>query len=118
MENIFIKKAYDLINNIYKICALLPMKENFGLYSQTTRASVSILCNYVEGQQRTRKEFLHFLLISKGSIEETKILLNIIKFNYNINTDLEIIKCDELGKMLHGLIKHIKYKLNNPMSDV
>jgi four helix bundle protein len=58
----FTKEIYQLTNNF-------PNRENYGLKNQTTRAAVSIMSNIAEGFHRySKKEFIKFLIISRGSI--------------------------------------------------
>jgi len=60
----FTKKIYQITNNF-------PNSENYGLKSQITRSSVSIMSNIAEGFHRySKKEFINFLIISRGSIAE------------------------------------------------
>ena len=62
----------------------------------------------------TRKEFINFLVIARGSVEECKYLLllsNDLKYleisNYNDFKD----KFDKLGKMINALLASLKRKL-------
>jgi four helix bundle protein len=101
------EKAHKLVLNIYKITALFPSEEKFGLISQMRRAAYSIPVNIVEGhKRRSRKEYLHFLNIADGSLEEIKyfILLS-YDLNYCKKENFLILnnQCDEIGRMLWGL---------------
>lgn len=59
------KKGMDLVEDIYRITALLPVEEKFGLTSQIRRAAVSIVSNIAEGAARKNtKEYIQFLYIS------------------------------------------------------
>ena len=59
------QKAMDLSVEIYKITAVLPEEEKFGLCSQMRRAVISIPSNIAEGHsRRAKKEFIHFLRIA------------------------------------------------------
>ena len=57
----------EFLKLIYVITKKFPKEELFGITSQMRRATVSILLNIAEGSSRTRKDFAHFLTLSKGS---------------------------------------------------
>ena len=62
------------------------MTKKFGLVSQMRRAAVSIPSNIAEGHARSssRKEFKHFLMISRGSSAELDTQLKIcLRVNYS-----------------------------------
>ena len=98
-------RSKELILKIYKFCEQLPEKEKFGLWSQITRASVSIASNIAEGQQRTDKEFVHFLRIARGSIKELEIQLYICKEYYKIESPEIFELLDILGGMTYRLMQ-------------
>ena len=79
-----------------------------GLYSQMTRAAVSIPSNIAEGAERkTQKDFVHFLYIAKGSAAELRTQLYIageLKIISKDDMQMLIRECKELSKMLKGLI--------------
>ncbi len=81
MDLIVWQKSHQLTLDVYRTTSLFPNSEKFGLVSQMRRAAYSIPSNIVEGHSRkSRKEFLQFLSIAKGSLEELKYS---IIFNYN-----------------------------------
>lgn len=105
------QRAKTLAIEIYSLTDGYPIKENFGLTSQTNRAAVSIAANIAEGSSRSsRKDFAHFLEIAIGSAFELQTLLE-IAFNreyieddsYNNAKD----NLEELAKMLFGLKRKI-----------
>jgi four helix bundle protein len=70
--------------------------------------------NIAEGKGRnSKKEFVHFLYIARGSLYETLTLLEIFKIRNWLNAeafiDLEH-KSNEIAKMLKGLINSISYR--------
>ena len=70
----------ELVKEVYRIAALLPDHERYGLKSQICRAAVSIPSNIAEGCSRSsEKEFKRYLEISMGSLFETETLLVIIQ---------------------------------------
>jgi len=59
------------VTEIYKISAIFPSEEKFGLCSQLQRASVSVVSNIAEGVSRlSDKEKIRFIEISYGSLME------------------------------------------------
>ncbi|MBT3348798.1 four helix bundle protein [bacterium] len=105
------QKAFDLSVQIYEKTKQFPPDERFGLVSQMRRAAVSIVSNIAEGHGRsTNKEFSYFLKISIGSCNEleTQIFLS-QKLKY-IHEPASISlqnNCNEVIKMLHGLLKKL-----------
>ena len=70
--------AIDLVKRIYLVTNIGPLKTDFGLKDQLRRASVSIPTNVAEGFERaSRKEYLMFLNIAKGSAGELRSLLRV-----------------------------------------
>ena len=72
--------AVDLAQLVYKTTDRFPTKEQFGLANQARRAAVSIPSNIAEGAARqTKKEFVQFLHISKGSLSELDTQLELAR---------------------------------------
>jgi four helix bundle protein len=66
------KTAHQMTLAVYKVTQNFPKSEQFGLTSQVRRSGASLPTNIIEGQARQyKKEFVQFLYISKGSLEET-----------------------------------------------
>jgi four helix bundle protein len=111
-ELIVWQKAMDLTVQIYKITAKLPKEELFSLTNQMRRAAVSIPSNIAEGQARhSRKEFLQFIGIAKGSKAELETqLLLCQKIGYLIDTDISeaMNLLQEVGKMLNVLARKLR----------
>jgi four helix bundle protein len=106
------QKSHDLTLEIYRITSKFPAEERYGLTSQLRRAAYSIPSNIVEGHSRkSRKEFLQFLNIAKGSLEELKYFL-ILSFDlkyvdYNTKIDIEQ-KAEEVSKILYSFTNSLK----------
>ena len=67
------QKAHEFVLAVYRACASFPEYERRGLWSQFTRAAVSIPANIAEGQKKLGKaDKLRFMNISQGSIEECR----------------------------------------------
>lgn len=74
------KLSHHLVLDIYKLSEQFPKEENFIIKSQILRAAISIPANIAEGIGRsTRKEYIHFLVISRGSLNEVNYFLLLIK---------------------------------------
>jgi len=70
--------ADDLAVMVYQKTKDFPREELYGLTSQLRRAAVSTPTNIAEGAGREHKrEYLHFLYISRGSLGETRYLLHL-----------------------------------------
>jgi four helix bundle protein len=100
-------------------------KEEFEIYKYTLnpqiiKAAVSIPSNIAEGNERGKKEFLHFINIARGSLKELKIQLEILNDICIINDsyyDQIFNLIDEVGKMTHGLKNQIKTILMSESED-
>jgi len=65
------QKARELANLVYELTKRRPFSNDFAPRDQLRRASVSIMLNIAEGFGRqTRKEFLQFLVVARGSAVE------------------------------------------------
>lgn len=95
-----------------KIVPLLPTEEKWALSSQLRRAVQSIPANIAEGYGRYNfQESIHYCYIARGSMAETKTHLVLAhRLGYieeDIHQDYQN-RLIELGKMLHGYIKHLR----------
>jgi four helix bundle protein len=106
--------ARKFTNKIYSLTKTFPREENYGLSSQITRATVSIMSNIAEGFDRySVKEFINFLIIARGSISEAQSDLYIALDLKYINQEefQETYKQSKnLGKQINGLIKYLRTK--------
>ena len=110
------QKAVVLVTDIYAVTKLFPADERFGIVSQLNRAAVSVPANIAEGWGRkSSKNYLQFLRNSRGSLMEIETLL-VISRNLNFLSSEKYIqlsgKVEEVGKILHGLIKSINEKVS------
>lgn len=110
------QKAHQLVLEMYRVTRRFPAEERYGLVSQMRRAAVSVPANVVEGHHRTSKrEFLNFIAIAEGSLEELKYYLWLAKdLGYLVTqtVDALYLGAEEIGRMLHGLKSHIKEELH------
>ena len=72
------QEARRLVGAIYAVSRQRPFSQDFGLRDQIRRAAVSTMSNIAEGFERgTRKEFVQFLNIAKGSNGEVRSQLHV-----------------------------------------
>jgi four helix bundle protein len=106
------KLAHQLTLNVYQISKNFPSSEKYGLTSQVRRSSSSVPTNIIEGQGRQyKKEFIQFLYIAKGSLEETNYQLFLAKdLKYISNEEyIELYAiCTRIKMMLFKLIQSLK----------
>jgi four helix bundle protein len=106
------KKAHDLTLKLYEITKNFPNEEKWDLTCQIRRAAASIGANLLEGSYRNNsKEYRQFAGIANGSAGE-------LKYHLLLGHDLGYIddaqyqglrnECDEISKMLRGLIKSLE----------
>ena len=83
-----------------------------GLRDQVQRAAVSIPANIAEGYERaTRKEYVHFLVIAKGSAGELRCLIRVAQRVQHLNKSKSQKIADqatEISRMPKGLIQSLK----------
>jgi four helix bundle protein len=107
--------AHGLVLRVYEMAKGFPTEERFRLTDQLCRAAISIPTNIVEGKGRNSLgEYLQFLSIAKGSVEEVKYLLLLAR-------DLGYIDeagyweladgYNQVGKMLNKLIRSLRSHL-------
>lgn len=105
------QKSHALVLKIYSVIQNFPSNERFIITSQLQRAVLSVPTNIVEGYNRkTRKEYLYFLSIAFGSLEEVKYHLIVCKDLGYLTTDKYedlMASAEEIGRMLYGLQKKL-----------
>ena len=102
--------ARKLVKRIYGMTALFPKNEKYGLCDQLQRAAVSVPSNIAEGSSReTPADFVHFLVIARGSLSEVDTQLTLAE-------DLQYISADEslhseieaISKRITALIRYVR----------
>ena len=109
------KLSHALVLRVYEITKNFPADERFRLTDQLCRAAASVPTNIAEGKgQNALREYLHFLSIAKGSVEETKYLLLLAKDLGYVGSE-SFAELDEgynqVAKMLNGLSKSLRLHL-------
>lgn len=101
------QKAMELVVKIYHVTDEFPRQEVFGLVNQVRRAAVSIPSNIAEGQGRgTTRDFLHFLAVARGSLQEVEtqlLIANRLGYLPENNTGPLINLIGEVARIMHGL---------------
>lgn len=103
------QKAMELVKSVYAMTKVLPKSELYGLVSQSRRAAVSIPANIAEGHGRnSKKDYVRFLTIARGSLRELETLLLLIDDLELAVTGEELKQCDDVSRLLSGLITKMK----------
>ncbi len=113
-EDLFIwQKAIEFAKEIYLITEKKGLKNDFGLKNQMRDSAVSISSNIAEGfERRSRKEYLNFLNIAKGSAGEIRSQLYVAyEVGYIEKSELEYLR--EKAKFLSGSISNHAKAINN-----
>lgn len=106
------QKAHAATLEVYHLTKAFPAEERYRLTDQLCRAASSVPTNIAEGKGRgSVAEFRQFLIIARGSIEETRYLLLLAK-------DLGLLlpkthaalesKYTEVSKMTNALLRSLK----------
>lgn len=109
------KKADPLSLEVYSETRSFPREERFGLTSQLRRAVASVGANLTEGfGRRSTKDFVRYLEIAGGSLEETRHFLILSRDLGYLNgaqyPHLDAA-CDEVGRLLGGLMSSLRERL-------
>ena len=111
-ELIVWQKAHELVLEVYRLTMKFPKKEDYCLTAQIRRSAISSAANIVEGHKRkTDRDFLHFLNIAQGSLEETKyhiLLSRDLKYISDSEYKELLDSCESVGKLLNGLVKSME----------
>jgi len=109
------KKAKELVINSYKLTEIFPEKEKFIIIPQMNRAALSIMANIAEGWGRdSKKEYLYFLNVAKGSLFELDSFIEVsydLKYISLKEREEILIKVLEIKVLLIKTIKKLKEKL-------
>jgi four helix bundle protein len=111
------QKAMDLAVEIHPIALSFPKVEMFALTSQLNRCSTSVPSNIAEGHgRRSTGEYLHFLGIARGSLNELETQITLaLRYDYipELVHDQIIEHSGEVGRMLNGLMDSLERRMNH-----
>jgi four helix bundle protein len=104
--------ADDLTVAVYERTRLFPREEIYGLTSQLRPAAYSVPANIVEGASReSKKDYLHFLYIARGSLSETQYFIHLVeRLGYLSPQEADALKHQTKLTFgcLHGLIRAVE----------
>ena len=112
------KESKKLVKDIYVITGkYFPKEEIYGITSQIRRAAISIPCNIAEGDgRRSKKDYLRFVNIARGSFAELETLLSISEdLNYIDNETLSMLNLSisKIGSLLSGFATYLQKQIDN-----
>ncbi|MCL4766602.1 MAG: four helix bundle protein [Hyphomicrobiaceae bacterium] len=111
------KKGMELAASAYRLAKQMPRSEEFRLTSQLLRSAVSVPANIAEGHARaTRRDYAHFVAISRGSVAEAETLLLLAVDVSLLRPDQAqpaLALCTELSKMLTALLGRLREQSSN-----
>lgn len=106
------QKGIDLVEAVYRLTRDFPEDERFGLTNQLRRASVSVPSNIAEGQgRRLRKQFVLYLRVARGSLQEIETQLIIAqRLNY---VKADVVRpvqelAEDVGRLVAGLLRSLE----------
>ena len=108
------QEGMSIAESCYRLTQVFPKSELFGMTSQIRRAAASVPANIAEGHGReTTGEFVQFLRVAQGSLKELEthlMLATRVGLLAQEKGDALLVKTDELGRMLHSLIRTLQKK--------
>jgi four helix bundle protein len=111
------KLAKDLAVKIYQITKGEKFRRDYSLVDQIRRASISVSSNIAEGFERgSRKEFIQFMYIAKGSLAEIRSQLQIaFELGYISKDNLKLLlsQSHDLSNQLGAFIASIKKRISS-----
>ena len=102
------QKAMDLVVKIYSLTKQFPRDELYSLTNQIRRAAISIPSNIAEGKaKRSKRDFVNFIAIARGSAAEleTQLLISQRLAYISVEQARPVLDdINEIGRMLSGLL--------------
>ena len=109
------QKAHAMVLEVYKLSAGFPGEERFRLTNQLCRAAASVPANIVEGNARhSTKEYVQFLSMARGSLEETRYYLLLSRdLGYGEADRYERLESisESISRMLNALLSALRKRL-------
>ena len=109
------QEARGLVNEVYKVTKQGAFRRDFSLRDQITRAAVSSMSNIAEGVERgSRREFIQFLNVAKGSTGEVRSQLYVALDQQYIDQKMFEKLRDSALAVSRRLAKFIRYLEDYP----
>ena len=109
------QKGLEMVKQVYLISKVGELNRDFALRDQLRRAALSIPTNIAEGFERaSRKEYLNFLNIAKGSAGEVRSLIRVcLELGYLDQEKYKQLRNDilELSRFLSNHLKLLRRSL-------
>jgi four helix bundle protein len=103
------KESRILFKEVYTACTKM---KDFSFRDQIQRAALSIMTNIAEGFDRgSNREFIHFLIIARGSTSEVRSLLYAgADVGYVDNDTFKQLheRCRKLTNLINGFIRYLR----------
>ncbi|HYT59189.1 MAG TPA: four helix bundle protein [Haliangiales bacterium] len=104
------QEARQLVRDIYKATRRPPFARDFRLCSQIQSAATSTMSNIAEGFERgSKKEFIQFLNIAKGSNGETRSPLYVALDQEYIDEKNFLLLKSAAARLSRRVARFIKY---------
>jgi four helix bundle protein len=98
-----------LVEECYRVTALLPNRECYGLAAQIRRAAASVPANIAEGHGSVhRRQYVRYVIIAQGSLRELETHLEItvrVKLLHGAQVAEAMRLAAETGRMLGALYR-------------
>lgn len=106
------QSAREMVKSVYQLTAVPRFSKDFGLTNQIQRSAVSVLSNIAEGfERKSKKEFVNFLYMAKGSCGELRSQLYVaLDLNYVSKAEFQknYEMAEKISKSLGGFIKYLQ----------
>jgi four helix bundle protein len=104
--------AREVVREVYGLTMRDPFVKDFSLRDQIRGAAISAMSNIAEGFERfSSKEFIQFLIISKGSIAEVRSQLYValdLKYVDEIEFGAIKEKCEAVSRHIWNFMMYLK----------
>ena len=114
------QRAMSLVEESYKLAALLPTWERYNLSAQIRAAATSIPANIAEGHGSVhRRQYLRYVIIAESSLRELETHIeNAVRVKHvsAVEAAEAIHIAAEVGRLLGGLHRALKRPSNDEPS--